>query len=103
MLNLLPDFSDIWWMFWIACLAAVFSLHLIDEGQILDRYHVLISRLPEWLYMPLGGCGYCLAGQLSLWIFLFTGRYNPARHVFFIVGTIFMYHLIQYIWERLSD
>jgi len=43
----------------------VFSRVLLED--MLAWYHRLILRLPEWLYKPLGGCGACFTGQLTLW------------------------------------
>ena len=43
----------------------VFSRVLLED--MLIPYHRLIARLPDWLYKPLGGCGMCFTGQLTLW------------------------------------
>jgi hypothetical protein len=43
----------------------VFTRILMEDALI--GYNRLIANLPDWLYKPLGGCGACFTGQLTLW------------------------------------
>lgn len=94
--------EELYYMVWLGCVATVFSHLLIIPGNIFGFYGRWLARLPEWLGNPLGECGYCFAGQLALWSYFFIDL-NLVKHIFFIVGTIFFYHLISYVWEKLSD
>ncbi len=41
--------------------------YAISRILIGDYIEGLLTRLPGWLNKPLGLCGVCLTGQLSLW------------------------------------
>ena len=55
----------IWYGLLFAPIGYVFT-RILMEG-VLIGYNRLISNLPDWLYKPLGGCGPCFTGQLTLW------------------------------------
>jgi len=84
----------------IAVFAVVFSCILIEEGQIFSFYGDLLGRLPDWLSQPLGLCAYCFGGQVALWYFIFIPEYNFFTHISFVAITIFLIHLILYVYER---
>lgn len=71
--------------------AWVFVNILMQPEMIFSWYDDLISKLPRWLYKPLGGCTYCLAGQMALWIYPYVswGSYHLLDHILFIGLTIF--------------
>ena len=89
----------------IAVFAVVFSCILIEEGMILGYYGKLLKKLPEWIGHPLGGCAYCMGGQIALWYFIYRvftipEKYYFLDHLSFIAITIFLIHLILYVYER---
>ena len=89
----------------VAVFVVVFSCLLIDEGQIFSFYGRLLDRLPEWLGHPLGRCAYCLGGQIALWYFVYRmffipEKYSPFIHLSFIAITLFLIHLILYVYEK---
>jgi hypothetical protein len=89
----------------IAVFTVVFSCILIEKGQIFEFYGNLLRRLPEWVGDPLGLCAYCFGGQISLWyfvyrIFFIPERYDGFIHLSFIAVTIFLIHLILYVYEK---
>jgi hypothetical protein len=84
----------------IAVFAVVFSCILIEKEQIFSFYGNLLDRLPRWMGKPLGLCAYCFGGQVALWYFIFIPEYKFLIHVSFIAITIFLIHLILYVYER---
>ena len=91
----------------IGVCAWVYVYILLEEGMILGRVGKLLCRLPDWVHEPLGGCEYCVAGQMALWYFLWWNWDNylltPAvsiiNHILFITLTIFVVELIN-IWKQ---
>lgn len=82
----------------IAQLCGVFGEILSAPGFIFDWYIRLIDNLPKWIKNPIGYCSYCMAGQLSLWLYLyFMHDYCIFIHVAFIINTIFFTHIINKI------
>lgn len=98
-----------WLTLAIAISAFVFTNMLTDNGQIL--YHVsekLEEKLPEWLFKPLIGCQYCVAGQWALWFFLYysffmAGTYAFHIHIWFIMQSIFITKIITEFYYRILD
>jgi len=89
----------------IAVFTVIFSCILIEKGQIFEFYGNFLDRLPYWIGKPLGLCAYCLGGQISLWyfiyrIFVIPERYDVFIHLSFIAMTIFLIHLILYVYEK---
>jgi len=84
----------------IAVFSTVFTFNLTAEGSILSWWDKLIQRLPAWLEKPLGGCSYCMAGQIALWYYFFLEDYSFVNHIFFITATIFITHLTMFIYDR---
>ena len=84
----------------IAIFAVVFSYILIEEGMILDWWGRILKKLPEKVADPLGQCAYCLSGQIALWFYILQDGYSLIEHVFFVSMTIFITHLILYIYEQ---
>jgi hypothetical protein len=89
----------------IAIFAVIFSCILIEKEQILEFYGNLLEKLPRWLGHPLGLCAYCFGGQIALWYFIYRvitlpEKYYFLDHVSFIAVTIFLIHLILYVYEK---
>lgn len=81
---------------------------LTDPEEIFGWYGQLISKLPKWLWKPLGGCYRCFTGQVMMWSYLviYFKEYNLIDHGFFIAGGIFLsmvYNLIFAIICKLTD
>jgi hypothetical protein len=70
-----------------------------EPDMIFAQYQRLIADLPEWLNKPLGGCFYCLTGQVSLWYFLFTQPFDIINLLFFISLSIFLTQIYSIIWN----
>ena len=70
-----------------------------QPGEVLGWYENLISRLPEWIYKPLGGCAKCFAGQIALWSY-FIHPNGIFIHVLFIFSTIAVTYFIELIIMR---
>jgi hypothetical protein len=70
-----------------------------EPEMIFDRYQRLISNLPLWLNKPLGGCGYCFTGQVSLWYFVITKPFNLIELLFFVSLSIFLIKIYDIIWN----
>jgi len=84
----------------IAIFSVVFSCILMDEDMIFGFWGRVVNRLPEWLGNPLGGCIYCMSGQIALWGYFALEKYHPVHHIFFISTTIFITHIIYYIYGK---
>ena len=67
--------------------------------MIFAPYQRLIDRFPLWLNKPLGGCTYCLTGQVSLWYFVFTKPFNIIELLFFVSLSIFLISIYEMIWN----
>ena len=82
----------------IGIIAWVFVIILMDEGMIFSWWWNVINKLPQWLKSPLGGCEFCLAGQLSLWYYLFAhwNDYNVFYHIAYISIAIFTVKIINH-------
>ena len=93
----------------IAVCAFVYVVLLTEPYKIFgDLYAFLEPRLPWWLFKPLMGCEVCVAGQLSLWIYLYQNyaHYDInhfAGHVFFICLTIITTHIITLSMKWLKN
>ena len=91
----------------IGICAYVYSFILLEEGMILGWFGKLLCRLPDWLHEPLGGCEYCVAGQMALWYYLWVNFDNylinidksVISHILFITLAIFVVELIN-IWKQ---
>ena len=70
-----------------------------EPEMIFAWYQRLIDRLPLWLNKPLGGCTYCLTGQVSLWYFLFTKPFDIIELLFFISLNIFLIKIYDLLWN----
>lgn len=81
--------------FFLSLSAWVFVNVLQGEGMIFEWYTKLLKKLPSWIASPLGACDLCMAGQLGLWGYFFTGGYSFFEHLFFTVLTIFFIKLID--------
>jgi hypothetical protein len=91
------NINEISLSFFLSLSAWVFVNILQGEGMIFEKYTRLLEKLPDWIASPLGACDLCMAGQLGLWGYFFTGRYNFFEHLFFTVLTIFFIKLIDRI------
>ena len=67
----------------------------------------LFVNLPEYIYKPLIGCQYCVAGQWMLWYYLlisFVTRevsYRLDIHILLILFTIFLEEPITFIYYKI--
>jgi len=88
-----------------AILAVVISLVISTKGNILSFYQDFLCWLDdkglEWIAKPMGLCPKCLAGQLSLWIYLLTADYNVLQHIFFIAWTILLTEILTAIYGKI--
>lgn len=95
--------------FIIAIAAFTYSVILTEDGHILHRLESnLYHKLPEWLYKPLIGCQYCVAGQWALWYYLmlFWADLTPYRldvHIFFVLVTIYWVRPVSYLYEKMKE
>lgn len=97
-----------WHTLAIAISAFVFSNILTDTGMILHQVSEdLEEKLPSWLYKPLIGCQYCVAGQWSLWFFIYycfdINQYGLHLHIWFIMQTIFITKIITEFYYRVLE
>ena len=70
-----------------------------EPGMIFSFYQKLIDKLPDWLYKPLGGCSYCFTGQVSLWYFIITQKFDILELLFFVSLSIFFVKIYSTIWN----
>lgn len=92
----------------IAAGAFTFSNILTEPDMILGKLAAYLERtLPEYLYNPLIGCQYCVAGQWALWYYLilcFVSRelsYRLDIHILFILVTIYFESPITYLYYKI--
>ena len=52
---------------YISLWAYLYTIPLSEPDQVFGWLKGLLSRLPEWLYLPLIGCAKCHAGQVAFW------------------------------------
>jgi len=88
----------IWDSILLAIAGWVFVMILTKEGMIFGWWGKLILRFPEWLSEPLGGCEYCIAGQMALWWYLWKYGFN-IEIILFISLTIFIVEIIN-VWKQ---
>lgn len=89
-----------------AITAFVLTDILTEQGMILNRLYLFIcKRFPAWLQKPLISCTYCVAGQWSLWLFiyLYWSEYDLLTHIGFIGATIFVTHIIITLNYKLNN
>lgn len=81
--------------------AWVYVYILLKEGMVLGWLGKLIAKLPSWLGEPLGGCEYCVAGQMAMWYYLYENfyGYDLINHILFITLTIFIVEIIN-VWKQ---
>jgi len=94
----------------IAVAAFTFSNILTKRGQLLSRLNDKMERdLPEWIYMPLIGCQYCVSGQWSFWFYInFTliegsSPYIWWIHIWFTLQTIFVVGIVTTLHFKFLD
>lgn len=97
------------WSYAVAISAFVFSNMLTAQGQILHNLsETLEEKLPEWLFKPLIGCQYCVAGQWALWFFIYLSvfkfnSYELPVHIWFVMQTIFITKIITEFYYRVLE
>ena len=84
------------WMSVLIALSANGFRIACQPNEVLGWYENLISRLPEWLYKPLGGCAKCFAGQIALWSY-FVMDHSVFIHVLFVFTTITITYITELI------
>jgi hypothetical protein len=67
------------------------------NGLIFTPYQKLIAKLPDWLSWPLGKCFKCFTGQVMLWVFIFTHKFDLVELLFFISAGI----MVSMVWDKL--
>jgi hypothetical protein len=67
----------------ISIIAFVYGYVLTSYGMLLSGVRdYLEQRLPTLLYYPLIGCEKCIAGQMSLWYYIYiTDQYIWQEHL----------------------
>lgn len=70
-----------------------------EPDMIFAWYQRWINRLPLWLNKPLGTCGYCFCGQVSLWYYVITKPFDIIELLFFISLNIFLIKIYETIWN----
>lgn len=87
--------------------AFAFSNILTMPDHILGPVSAWAERVfPEWLYKPLIGCQYCVAGQWALWYYFALAfiahdiTYRVDIHFLFILVTIFLEVPITFIYYK---
>lgn len=91
----------------ISLIAYVYAEILTGEGMLLSGVYVFLRdrlKLPKWLFMPLIGCAYCVAGQMGLWYYLivYFKQYDLIDHILFASIAIFGIELIVSILNKLN-
>lgn len=90
----------------LAVCAFVYSEILTEPEMILGWWYDFAQRhFPMWLFKPIVGCVYCVAGQMSLWYYLYKYwyDYNLLDHIAFICLTIFFVKVIMTIKHKTDD
>ena len=72
----------------ISLIAFMFSAIVQKRRSIFTWYRFLIEKLPWWLARPLGMCYMCVTGQVCLWYYLFTKRFDALEFMFFVTAGI---------------
>lgn len=82
----------------IAILAWTYVHILTSDGMIFSSLDKWMDG--KWIYKIMG-CEYCLAGQLSLWYFIYDRwfDYNLVDHILYIGLTIFLVRIINKVME----
>lgn len=85
-----------------AIAAYVISQILITQGMVLwPVFDKVVNdwNCPAWLHKPLMSCSYCIAGQWSLWgyVYLRWLDYNLLHHIWVVLFAIFSVEVIRWI------
>lgn len=83
----------------ISIISVVYVMILQQPGMLLDWWNNILNKMPDWISKPLGTCEYCFSGQVALWGYLFIWN-NWIEWVFFTALTIFLTHIISWIYEK---
>jgi len=85
----------------ISLIAYIFYT-LTDEKMVFAWYGRLIERLPDYLYMPLGGCFVCLTGQTLMWYYFIVhfNDWNIIDQLFYPSAGIAFSLIYNYLYER---
>jgi len=93
----------------ISICAFVYVVLLTEPYKIFgDLYGYLEPRLPWWIFKPIMGCEICVAGQLSLWIYLYQNihsydLHHACEHISFICLTIINTHILTLSMKWLKN
>lgn len=96
-------------------LSSVLSIGAFTFSNILTQPEHLLGKvtawledhLPEYIYKPLIGCQYCVAGQWALWYYIILAfvtkevSYRLDIHILFILFTIFLEEPITFIYYKI--
>ena len=89
----------------IGIMAYVYAGILTEPEMIFNKPYVYAKEiLPDWIFRPIIGCFYCVAGQLAFWyyIYLSWGYYDVIDHILFITSAIFTTEIISTILNKLN-
>ena len=78
----------------IGLICSVYIHYLTGDGDIMYKYYLLLTRLPEWVAKPLGLCEYCLSGQIALWYYILTYKLSISI-VAYVSGAILMTNIFN--------
>lgn len=93
----------------IAIISFVYSVVCTEGGMIFNKPYVWMqTNLPEYLYKPLIGCEKCVAGQMSLWTYIyinydFINQNNIIYHTSSLIYSCSLSILITYILSKLNS
>lgn len=54
----------------------------------------------DWLYKIVIDCERCVAGQVSLWLYLIMFEYDFIQHISFITTTIILTEALKILWHK---
>ena len=89
----------------VAVVGFVYAVILTEEEMMFEKVKIFLSRLPNFIYLPLIGCYKCVTGQMALWLFIFLIcpligiRYNFFLHCYFICQSILNAIFINYLYS----
>ena len=88
----------------LAVTAYVYSQVLTMPDMILNGWYCFLEQHiggKRWLFKPLVECCYCVAGQLSLWVYVYLNwfSFDVLGGIMFICLTIFFTEIAQKIWN----
>jgi len=91
----------------VICIAAfTYSDILTRSEMLLDKFDTwAFEKLPWYIYKPLIGCSYCVAGQWLFWYYLiaYFNDYNFFIHIAFTLCGIYLINPIKWIHQTTEN